>query len=552
MAITFTPPGRVARWQRLLGFWAAVALATLAVLLTTWNTFFEYVPPGQHLVVIAKDGAPLPAGHVLAKSGQKGPLAEVMGEGWHFVMPIAYERTLESNTTITAGKVGVVTALGGEPLPAGRVLADEGEQGIQRRVLPPGSYRINLHGNAVEEKPATEIPVGFVGVQRRLVGRETDEPVIEADPTGRIAEDRKGFLPTVLQPGLYYINPYEYDVILSEVGIFQTTFARNDASNRLQVADNQLRTPITFTSRGGFPISVDCTVEWEILPEDMPRLVAEYGSRSRIEENVIDLQTHAIGRDKGSEYGVLDLLEGVKRTKFQEDFTKELVRACAEKNVTVHSAFIRSIDIPEEYLKQVRDKQIATQRTLTNKAKEATAKTHAEVEEAKQMVELEVKKVEAETKRLVAVLDSQVENLQATTEGELERMRAVTQAEVAMLEGQRDRLTGEAAAEGEKLKETARSGLAKMKMDVFQGDGQSFLRYALSENLSPELRLRLFQSGPGTFWTNMPGNEGMNLLLQPNQSPGSKPPKTTAEPFGATNTAPARRSGKSVPDAHVR
>ncbi|MBM3956229.1 MAG: hypothetical protein FJ309_16775 [Planctomycetes bacterium] len=552
MDITFRPPRRVARWKWLLGFWAAVALATLIAFLTTWNTFFQYVPPGQHLVIIAKDGAPLPAGHVLAKPGEKGPLEEVMGEGWHFVMPIAYERKLEANTTIAAGKVGVLTALGGEPLPAGRVLADKGEQGIQRRVLPPGSYRINLHGYKVEEKPATEIPVGFVGVQRRLVGRETEDAVIDADPAVAGAEDRKGFLSTVLQPGLYYINPYENDVIPSEVGIFQTTFAKDDATNRLQVADNQLRTPITFTSRGGFPISVDCTVEWEVLPEDMPRLVAEYGTRSRIEENVIDLQTHAIGRDKGSEYGVLDLLEGVKRTKFQEDFTKELVLACAEKNVTVHSAFIRSIDIPEEYLKQIRDKQIATQRTLTNKAKEATAKTHAEVEEAKQMVELEVKKVEAETKRLVGVIDSQVENLSATTEGELERMRAVTQAEVAILEGQRDRLTGEAAAEGEKLKETARSSLAKLKMDVFQGDGQSFLRYALSENLSPDLRLRLFQSGPGTFWTNMPGNEGMNLLLQPNQAPGSKPPKKTEEAFGVPQTAPARRPGFPVPDASAR
>jgi len=534
MDISFTPPRRVARWKWLLAFWGGISLVALIAFLTAWNTFFAYVPPGHHLVVIAKDGAPLPPGHVLAEPGQKGPLATVLAEGWHFVMPIAYERKLEPNTTIAAGKVGVVTALGGEALPAGEILADEGQQGIQRRVLPPGAYRLNLHGYKVEQKPATEIPVGYVGVQRRLVGRESDEAVIEADPNGRIAADRKGFLPTILQPGLYYINPYEYDVIPSEVGIFQTTFAKDDAANRLQVADSQLRTPITFTSRGGFPISVDCTVEWEVLPEDMPRLVAEYGSRSRIEENVIDLQTHAIGRDKGSEYGVLDLLEGVKRTKFQEDFTKELVRACAEKNVTVHSAFIRSIDIPEEYLKQVRDKQIATQRTLTNKAKEATAKTDAEVEEAKQMVELEVKKVEAETKRLVAVLDSQVENLRATTEGELERLRAVTQAEVAMLEGQRDRLTGEAEAEAEKLKETARSALAKLKMDVFQGDGQSFLRYALSEQLNPDLRLRLFQSGPGTFWTNMAGSEGMNLMLQPN-------PPAPASPAGQRPVGPGPR-----------
>ena len=518
MDIMFKPPRRIARWKWILGFWAAVALAGLVAFLVTWNSFFTYVPPGQHLVLIAKDGAPLPPGHLLAKPGQKGPLEEVLGEAWHFVMPIAYEGKLEANTTIAAGSVGVVTALGGEPLPPGTVLAEPGQQGIQREVLPPGSYRINLHGFKVTEVPATEIPVGFVGVQRRLVGRETDTALVEAQVAGSVADDRKGFLPTVLQPGLYYINPHEIDVMPTEVGIFQTTFSKGVA---------QSRPPITFTSRGGFPISIDCTVEWEILPEDMPRLVAEYGSRGRIEENVIDLQTHAIGRDKGSEYGILDLLEGSKRRKFQDDFTSELVRACAEKHVTIHSAFIRNIDIPETYLEQVRDKQLATQKTLTNKAKEATAKTTAQVAEAKQMVELEVKKVEAETKRLVALLDGQVVNLEATTEGNLEQMRAKNQAEVAKLDGERSRLTGEAEAAAQKLKETARSAVAKMKMDVFRGEGQSFLRYALSEELNPDLKLRLFQSGPGTFWTNMPGSEGMNLLLQPGTAPA--PPRRPAD-----------------------
>lgn len=523
MTIGLKPNRRIARWQWLLGFWAVVAIAIIAAVLTTWNTFFTYVPPGYHLVIIAKDGAPLPPGHVLATPGQKGPLEEVRGEGWHFVMPIAYEARIEPNTTIPAGSVGVVTALGGEPLPPGGVLADPGQQGILRTVLPPGSYRVNLLGYKVATLPATEIRVGYVGVQRRLVGRETDAAGVSGSADDAVTEDRKGFLPTVLEPGLYYINPYEIDVIPTEVGIFQTTFAKGDS---------RVRTPITFTSRGGFPISIDCTVEWEILPEDMPQLVAEYGSRARIEENVIDLQTHAIGRDKGTEYGIVDLLEGSMRRKFQDEFTRELVQACAEKNVTVHSAFIRRIDIPEEYLKQVRDKQLATQRTLTNKAKEATARTTAQVEEAKQMVDLEVKKVEADTKRLVAVIDSQVENLRATTAGELEKMQAVTQAEVATLDGERNRLTGEAEAEAVQLKETARSSLARLKMDVFRGDGLSYLRYALSEQLSPELRLRLFQSGPGTFWTNMSGGSGMNFLLQPTGQ--AQPAAAARQPGPAT------------------
>jgi len=157
MKISFQPPRRIARWKWVLGFWAGLVVAVLVAFLATWNTFFTYVPPAQHLVVIAKDGGPLPPGHVLAQPGQKGPLETVLAEGWHFVMPIAYEAKLEPNTTIPAGKVGVVTALGGEPLPPGIVLANPGQQGIQRRVLPPGSY---ASGPPEEELEAEEAGCG--------------------------------------------------------------------------------------------------------------------------------------------------------------------------------------------------------------------------------------------------------------------------------------------------------------------------------------------------------------------------------------------------------
>ena len=68
-----------------------------------------------------------------------------------------------------------------------------------------------------------------------------------------------------------------------------------------------------------------------------------------------------------------------------------------------------------------------------------------------------------------------------------------------------------------KLTETAKSNLYKLKMEVFQNDGEAFLRYSMADQLSPNLRVRLFHSGPGTFWTNMDG-KNMNLLIP---TPGS-------------------------------
>jgi hypothetical protein len=80
------------------------------------------------------------------------------------------------------------------------------------------------------------------------------------------------------------------------------------------------------------------------------------------------------------------------------------------------------------------------------------------------------------------------------------------------LDAERKQVLGQAEAEVTKLTETAKSSLYQMKMDVFQNDGNAFLRYTMAQKLNDDLVLRLFHSGNGTFWTNM-GDKNMNLLL---------------------------------------
>ena len=507
--ITVLPAGS-GQWKRLAIVGGVLAVAVLIGFLVIWNSFYKYVPPGKHLVITAKNGAALDAGEVLAKSGQKGIQREVMGEGWHFVMPIVYTTELEDNTVIPPGKIGIVTAKGGKPPSGGRVLADDGEQGIQRAVLPPGAYRINLHGSQIEQVTATEIKSGFVGVVRRLLGTEG---------TGLFARegsDEKGYLLKVLQPGIYYVNTKEFEVIKAEVGIIQTAFHAPDAGK-----EKDKDTSITFTSKGGFPISIDCTVEWEALSEQMPALVAEYGTWKEVEKKVIDVQAHAICRDKGIDYGVQEFLEGTSREKFQEDFTQELTQVCKGKNVTVRSAFIRRIVIPEEYLKPIRDKQIAAETQLTTKAKELTAESENEVEIEQRTIEQEVMKVQAETKKLVANIDQEVKNVTVITEAEIEKMKAEYGSKIAALDADKEKTLGGAAAEVTKMTETAKASLYQLKMDVFQNDSSAFLRFTLADQLSPNLVLRLFHSGSGTFWTNM-GDKNMNLMLPVHAAPDAK------------------------------
>lgn len=492
------PPFRGVRWKRLVLAIGAPLLALLLLLIILWNTFFHYVPPGKMLVIISKNGTELTDGRVLAREGEKGIQEKVLGEGWHYVTPIVYTTEEKPNVIVRPGHVGIVTALGGDPPADGRVLAEkESEKGIRRDLLLPGSYRLNPYGFKVEEVEAIRIEPGKVGVMRRLLGKDGHD---------RFAHnpEEKGILRQVLQPGTYYLNTKEFEVIPCEVGIYQTSYHYDP--------DSRKSTAISFPARDGNTIKMVCTIEWEVKPVDWPDLVAAYGDLAVVERNVVDQHAHKISRDRGFNYGAQDFLEGEKREKFQTDFTDELKSACQENKVVVHSAFIRDMIIPDNFLKQKRDRQMAVETRLTSEALTETAKEKAKVAEAQGKLDQATKGVNAETERLVAGIDQETKNITIQVEADIEALKAKYGAQIAELDAERTRLTGEAEAQVKTMTETAKSSIFKKKMDVFQSDGNAYLRYAMAEKLNEKMVLRLYHSGPGTLWTNM-GNKNLNLLM---------------------------------------
>jgi len=482
-------------WLKRIGLLVGLPLlAAFILMLILWKTFIHYVPPGKMLIVISKGGDLLDEGQVLARAGQKGILEEVRGEGWHFVMPIIYTTELKDNIVIEPGKVGIVTAKGGKPLSRGVMLAEAGEQGIRREVLLPGSYRLNPYGYTVETVPMVKIEPGFVGVLRRKLASKDDKGEILKPG---ILKDR------ILQPGIYPINDKEYQVIPCEIGIDQTTY---------NYRPEDPKSAISFPGKDGFPISLECTIEWELKPEYWPDWLARFPDFKQIESIVVDQHARRISRDRGLNYGAQDFLDGKKREEFQDDFREELKKECLKDNVIIRSAYIRNIIIPESFLRQKRLERLVIETRLTSEQLKLTRETEAEVAEAKQTIELRKQKVEAGTEKLVAAIDIEVANIKTVTEAEVEQMKDEFSAEIAKIDAQRKKVLGEADAEARKLKDTAESAIYKMKMEAFGRDGDAYLRYTMAEKLNPKMQLRLFQSGPGTLWTNM-GNKNMNLFM---------------------------------------
>ncbi len=483
-------------------------VVSVSLALTVRKYCLHHVPSGHMLILVSKFGDELPEGQVLAGPGQKGIRETVYGEGWHFVWPVMYETEIKKNFVVPgvravdgalqSAQVGIVKALGGTALPAGEFLASRGQQGIWREVLLPGSYRLNPYGYEIKLVDMVEVQQGFVGVKRRKLGRDAASEFAQSPLEKGIIRDE------ILQPGRYPINTEEYEIIPCDVGIYQTTYH--------YTTDSNTNTALVFDASDSNRIQLDCTIEWELKPEFWPIWVAKFRTLERIESAVIKLNVKNISRNKGQDYGAEDFLDGVKREQFQIDFTKELELTCKQDSVVVRHAFIRNIIIPDTFLKPKRDEQLAKEKAITQKEQTLTAETQNEVIKAERTVQFEVAKVEATTQKLVAAKDAEVENLTLVTTATIERLKDESSAKQSILDAQRKELLGKAEAESKTVVNTAKSGLFKLQMDVFKGDNDSFLRYTVAQKLNPNLRLRLFQSGPGTFWTNV-GDKAMNLFV---------------------------------------
>ena len=96
-------------------------LIAIAVFGFVWTCCRVYVPAGRMAIVTAKTGRPLPPGRILAEPGEKGVQRIPLAEGRHFLNPINNEWRIVPVETIPASKVGVVTSKTGKELAPGEI-----------------------------------------------------------------------------------------------------------------------------------------------------------------------------------------------------------------------------------------------------------------------------------------------------------------------------------------------------------------------------------------------------------------------------------------------
>ena len=193
---------------------------------------------------------------------------------------------------------------------------------------------------------------------------------------------------------------------------------------------------IEFPSSDGFPIHLDYTAIWGILPEQAPDVVRQFGTLKDVEQKVILPQIESICRLHGSRRGAVDLLVGDTREQFQNETSAELERVLTAKKLSLLFGLTRHIYVPKAVREPIQKAKIADELTKTRDQEQLTAKAQADLTEAKAKVVFEEKRTRAETGKMVAEVGAEGEKKAKEIEATTEKLKAEIDAKTAAIEAQ--------------------------------------------------------------------------------------------------------------------
>jgi len=450
----------------------------------------EAISPGRLLAITTVPGHfNFENGEVFLKNhGQKGPQSEILLPGTYRINLDLFHVDIREASIIPSGKVGLITALDGEPLPEREYVAKTvsghndyqnvslfikqgGQRGPQFDVLRPGTYYINplmfkveLDDVAVVERGQVAVVVSNVGDEPKQLKELIEQTSIqEINPEqAQNVEKRvdvgieryvvpkgfRGIQQEVAGPGIYYLNRRAYIAY-----IIDTTNITIDWDD----VDGTKFDPLKVVSRDGFEISVSVKVIMRVRPDQAPYMVAKIGSIDNLINHVIHPMIDSSFRNQASSTSAMNFMQD---RQDEQKKAEERARMELEKyHVECVSVLICQIKLPQELMDTATKKVIAQQQqamyTEQQKAEQtriATEKTRSEAELQKQLVEAEigVKIAEQNKQKTITFAEGEAESTRICAEGEAKGIKVKGDAE-----GSKILAIGEATAKAYELQNKA-------------------------------------------------------------------------------------------------
>jgi uncharacterized membrane protein YqiK len=510
------PPGRLIATRGEAGYQAELLPPGWHFPLWRWKYSVRKVPlievpSGQIALVVAKDGAAIPAERVLGRElacdnyqdavrfldegGEKGRQLGILTAGRYRINPTLFEVVTAQRASqfglspdqlavfrVPSDRVGILTCLDGRPISsgdlAGPVVAGHdsfqsaqafieagGCRGLQEEVLLSGAWNLNPWFVAVELISLTEIPIGYVGVVVSYVGGEHIDISGDGFSHGDLVErGRKGVWVEPLLPGKHPVNTRAMKVELVPTTNIVLNWANRSEAHSYDAGLNS----ITVRSRDGFSFNLDVAAIIHIGVKNAPRVISRVGSMQNLVDHVLQPTVGNYFRNSAQESTVLEFLSA--RSQRQREAYLHIRAAVAAYDVDCIDALIGDIAPPAELMKTQTDKKIADEMTRTYDAQReaqmrrqmleretAAANMQAEVVRSEQQVRIQTTvaearvaaaKGEAEAIRLRALADAEVQRVLAAAAADATRLAADAEADAL-------RVRGEATADAERARGNA-------------------------------------------------------------------------------------------------
>jgi uncharacterized membrane protein YqiK len=554
------PDGRIIATKGEAGFQAKALAPGLYFGMWVWQYSvtmqqFTIIPEGKIGLVMAKDGAEIPTGNILAQrvdcdnfqdaekfltnGGQKGRQTVYITAGSYRINMMLFQISIADMVRIQESMVGIITTLDGLPIEEGQIagklieghnnfqdfdafIKNRGNRGLQPQVILAGSYNLNPWAIQVEEIPMTEIPIGFVGVVISYIGQEGSDLTGAEFKHGNIVQ--KGFKGVWLEPlgpGKYPINKY----IMKVEQVPTTNLVLNWASARSEAhnLDKNLST-ITVRSKDGFPFNLDVAQIIHVPTTEAPKVIARFGNMVNLVSQVLEPTIGNYFRNSAQDSDVIAFLS--TRKERQESAKAHIKKVLDEYNVNAVDTLIGDIVPPESLMKTLTDRKIAEEQKVTydtqKRAQEtrqgmeketAIADMQKDIVKAQQSVEIAERTANATVKK--AEGDATSVKLAVSAESEAIKMRAAAQA-------QQITLTGE--AEAGKILAIGKSTAEAYELAVKAMGGDNFTRYKITEELSkgnvkliPDVLIGGGNNGGGTAIDGLLGLKLMQMI-DPNKA----------------------------------
>jgi len=439
------------------------------------------VPQGEIALVLAADGAAIPAERILGKivdsdnfqdarkflvnGGEKGRQLGMLTGGTYRInsalFTIITSHTADNNgmvptqlelTRVNTDMVGIVTTLDGRPIEAGEIagatigghdnfqnaqafLDGGGSRGLQEQVLLSGTWNLNPWFVQVEQVPMVHIPIGHIGVVISFVGKaHEDVSGVEFKHGDLVMVGHKGVWVTPLYPGKHPLNTRVMKVELVPTTNIVLNWATRTEAHKY---DEKLQS-ITVRSKDGFAFNLDVSQIIHVGALDAPKVISRVGSMQNLVDHVLQPIVGNYFRNSAQDYTVLDFLSA--RSQRQVEAAEHIRAAIGAYDVQAIDTLIGDINPPAQLMQTQTDRKIAEEQRKTYEVQEAAQKQRQQLVRQTSLADIQQQVVGAEQGVSIAELHANASVKQATGEAESTRLRAIGEAEAI-------RATGQAKAE---------------------------------------------------------------------------------------------------------